>query len=381
MSQLYHFGLCFLKKAHLNLMKLVYVTSFYPPDRIAGAELGTHFMAKHMANLGHEVHVLVTRPKENIERLEKRDGYQIHWLKYRDVKGLRFFSECRIAHLRLKKINPDIVHGNCLLPGGFIAVRYAKKFSCASVVLCYGYDISDMSVTQSLFGKRALRQSDQILAATQYCSNVIRKWTPEIQAEIFYAGYDDQVFCKREPFQFRDEAKILYIGRLIPEKGFDLLLKVIQGLPENYSLDVIGGGELKPHYVNLCKNMGIQKRVNFLGLIENRDLQIYLSKSHALVLPSLREPFGVVCIEAIASGTPVVCSKVMGLPEAVTHLRNGLVVEGRNVETWCESVKKVVEDVDFRKEIYKNSLVDREKWSWSSRLKELEEIYRDLINK
>lgn len=359
-------------------MKIAYVTSFFPPDRLAGAELGTHFMARHMAARGHEVHVLITRPAKARRDIEKKDGYTLHWLDWRNIPGLRLFSEITAAGARLRSLCPDLIHGNCLLPGGFVATRMARELRCASVVLCYGYDVSDMQGWQArFFGKPALKHADLLLAASRYTAGQCRRWHPR-EARIFYAGCDTgrlQLQPRRQPVP---PYKLLFIGRLIREKGLDLLADTFSRLPGNYQLEIIGRGALRGWLEKRAADEGWGTRVQWTEYWPNEKLGEKFAGSDGLILPSLREPFGVVCIEAIVSGVPVVCSDVMGLPEAVQNGRNGLVLNHRDPARWAEAVRRMVEEPDLRDTFYAAAREDREKWSWDVRLRELEGIYAKL---
>lgn len=357
-------------------MKIVYITSFFPPDRVAGAELGMHFMAEYMVRQGHDVHVVITRASKKRD-LEIRSGYKIHWLETPNQKGLKFFLECRNAIKVIESLKPDLIHANCLLPGGYIAFKYGKRNRCKTVVLCYGYDVSDMSFPLSIWGRWALKGVDKVLVATEFCKNVVKKWTPNVQSQTFLAGCDVSVFPQL-PLRNKvgDRYDLLFIGRMIPEKGFDFLLELMELLPKPYHLRVLGAGDNFDHYKNQAEKLG--KRVEFLGQVPNAECTKWLALSHAMVLPSYREPFGVVCIESIVSGVPVVVSDAMGLPEAVEDEKNGIVVHGRDRDVWVEAIRKCCEDEAFRKKVHSHSINYREKWSWETRLKELEGIYDSL---
>jgi len=352
----------------------VYITSFFPPDRVAGAELGMHFMAKYMAERGHDVHVVITRSAQN-RAIERRDGYQIHWLQVSKVKGLKFFSEIKKSLSLLKQIKPDLIHANCLLPGGYIAAKYGSVHQCKTVVLCYGYDVSDMKFPMSLWGKWALEHVQRVLVATRYCKQVVQNWVPSLKPEVFLAGCDLTVFPKIPYRAAEDKFSLLFIGRLIPEKGLDFLIELMDQLPENYHLTVIGTGEALPAYKAKTAKWG--ERVNFVGQVQNSECSQWLAQSDALVLPSYREPFGVVCIEAVVSGVPVVCSDAMGLPEAVADGINGKVVKGRDAMEWIEAIRACCEGGEFRQKIYQASESYRDKWAWSTRLRDLENLYRE----
>ena len=333
-------------------------------------------MAEHMAKQGHEVHVLITRSSRKRE-LEKRSGYQIHWFETPKVKGLKFFRECKLAIRYLEIIKPDLIHANCLLPGGYIAAKYAKDKNCKSLVLCYGYDVSDMKFPMSLWGRWALKHVDQVMAATEHCSKLILNWDSKLLVKKFLAGCDIDVFPELPLYENKQSIHLLFIGRLIPEKGLDFLLELMRELPDHYHLNVLGSGVKRDEYISSLGDL--KERVYFQGQVPNSDCSKWFSQSHALVLPSYREPFGVVCIESIVSGVPVVCSDVMGIPEAVEDQKNGIIVKGREKGEWLSAIKKVCEDESLRLNVHSASKLYRENWSWNTRLKELEKIYQKLV--
>ena len=353
-------------------MKIAFVTSFFPPDRIAGAELGTRFMAEHFARQGHEVHVLITRPSTPRPK-EQQLGFSLHWLPFHQRRGLNLVVEVRSALRRLREIDPDVVHGNCLLPGGLIAALWKRQNpSTRSSVLCYGYDVCDMKGLVAMVGRWALRRLDQVLVATEYCRGVVKEHVPEVQSEVFLAGCDERCFPHLPLLKVKEPLRLLFIGRPIPEKGLPFLMEVLSACPLHVTLTIIGTPPDDSSLKELCEKKGVQDRVEVLGRVPNGELSDHFARHHVFILPSYREPLGVVCIEAILSGVPVVCSDVMGLPEAVAHGENGCVVEGRKVEDWVGAILRCGTDASFREQVHENGRRMHERWSWSTRLKELE---------
>ncbi len=354
-------------------MRIVYITSFYPPDRIAGAELGTQVMAEHMASLGHDVHVLITRPMFAREKECSRGGVQIHWLQSTSMGGCRMVSEVFLCLQLLFKLRPDVIQGNCLLPGALVAVLYKMRFPVRTISLCYGYDVCDMRGVVAKLGRWALRRVDCLLAATQYCSSVIMAQQQDLKPDVFLAGCNSGSFPYR-PKRHRDPSApylLLFVGRLIPEKGLDFLLSLMPVLGEGYRLKVIGSGD-RDHYLAMVQDMGLEGRVVFDEYVPNSELHVQFELADCLVLPSYREPFGVVCIESICSALPVVCARTMGLPEAVRHGENGLVVSGRSPDQWVKAIETCCSDEVFREKTFRASLEMRASWCWSERLLDLE---------
>jgi glycogen(starch) synthase len=354
-------------------MRIAYITSFFPPDRIAGAELGTQVMAEHMASLGHDVHVLITRPSKCHPNLEKKDGITIHWLHTPSLKGLRFGLEIFSTLATLFKLKPDVIQSNCLLPGAFAAVLAQPWFKTKTMCLCYGYDVCDMTGFIAQCGRWALRHIHQPLAATQYCSSVMKHHVPNISPHVFLAGCDAEAFPHRPKQQNSLPYQLLFVGRMIPEKGLHFLIALMHELGPDYHLKVIGSGD-RTKIEAQANQLNVVDRITFLSHVPNRELHHAFEASDCFVLPSYREPFGVVCIEAVCSGVPVVCSNAMGLPEAVQHELNGMVVQDRNLQSWINAIQTCCTDNTFREKVFRASLDMREHWAWSNRLKALEKL-------
>lgn len=354
-------------------MRIVYITSFYPPDRIAGAELGTQVMAEHMASLGHDVHVLITRPMFARDKECVRGGVQIHWLRTWPLKGFRMLSEVIFCLMLLFKLRPDVIQGNCLLPGALVAVLYKMRYPVRTISLCYGYDVCDMRGVVALIGRWVLRRVDCLLAATQFCSSVITSQQQGLSPDVFLAGCNSSFFPYRPKRNRKDGEPylLLFVGRLIPEKGLDFLLSMMPVLGASYHLKVIGSGD-RSNYLRIADELGLSGRVSFDEYVPNSELHTQFELADCLVLPSYREPFGVVCIESICSALPVVCARTMGLPEAVRHGENGLVVSGRSQDQWVKAIETCCSDETFREKTFRASLEMRGSWCWSERLLELE---------
>lgn len=362
-------------------MIIAWVTSFFPPDRVAGAELGTEMMARGMAKRGHEAHVLITRPDETGRGTEVRDGFQIHWLPSTGIRGLRFPVELGAAAAKLRELKPDIVHANCLLPGGAIATRYARSYGAKSVILCYGYDVCDIKPWQlRLFGKPAMKRTDALLCATRFCETVVRgHGINRDDIQVFSAGFDGEAIPR---FPLRETGavkKILFVGRMIPEKNLPLLLKVMSILRDRgYELHIVGDGERLEEYKMHAGELSVLKNTRFYGRVSNARVGELLSESDVFVLPSRREPFGVVALEAAMAGVPVVASSVMGLPEALGNGDYGMLIGGEDPKEWADAIARACEDRELRSRFYANSARARNFFEWTSRIDQLESLYLKL---
>lgn len=139
-----------------------------------------------------------------------------------------------------------------------------------------------------------------------------------------------------------------FLGRLAREKGVLLLPEILVGLPENFYLRVAGNGPQLADLKNLASKLGLGNRIKFLGFQENPEN--FLNGLDALAVPSIRtEAFGLVIIEAMAAGVPVVAAKTGAIPEILEHEKTGLLCEPGNPEAFQKSIKWLFAD-ELRRE-------------------------------
>lgn len=129
--------------------------------------------------------------------------------------------------------------------------------------------------------------------------------------------FDSHLFASGPPTESRPH-DLIFLGRLVSEKGVDVLLHALQQLPEPVRLTIVGAGPERDATEALAKQLGVREQVNFAGPIRGKELVALLQEHRILVVPSrYDEPFGVVALEGIASGCVVVGSSGGGLPEAI----------------------------------------------------------------
>lgn len=182
---------------------------------------------------------------------------------------------------------------------------------------------------------RIIRQADRVVA-----SNVVERahlvWYYGARADrivVIPCGVDTELFqpmgqaSAKDLLELSPDPLLLYVGRLQPIKGLQTLLEAMALLAGNTSLLIVGGDQDEPddgHAARLRRRvaaLGLGQRVRFLGAQPQRRLRLFYAAAHATVMPSYYESFGMVALEAMACGSPVVASRVGGL---ATTVRDGL---------------------------------------------------------
>ena len=186
-------------------------------------------------------------------------------------------------------------------------------------------------------------EKEQLVHFYEASPNLIRVIPCGINTDLFYPfdklkSRQRLEFCQNGPL-------LLFVGRFVPSKGLDRLLEAITLLKNNppVRLMIVGGEDLEStdarKFRKLAKELGIQNQVSFQGRIEQRELPIYYSAADVLVVPSRYESFGLVALESLACGTPVVSTRVGAMESILQEGRTGHLVNSNTTQSLAEGIK------------------------------------------
>ena len=242
---------------------------------------------------------------------------------------IRFNGNFHLHHYptldrEIRDLRPDVVHID-EEPYNFatwLALRSARSVRAKSLFFTWQNLNRVYPPPFSLFEQYALTHSDYAIAGNRDATNVLRaKGYREALSVIPQFGVDPEVFHIGAP---RDHAlfRVGYVGRLVREKGIDLLIRAVAESPEVVHLDIIGTGEEQTSLQQLATHMNLFERVRFLGAIPSMEVPARMAGFDVLVLPSItqtnwKEQFGRVLIEAMACGVPVIGSTCGEIPNVI----------------------------------------------------------------
>ncbi|NLW44846.1 MAG: glycosyltransferase family 4 protein [Syntrophomonadaceae bacterium] len=183
----------------------------------------------------------------------------------------------------------------------------------------------------------------------------------------------------------RGEPVVFYIGRLVPEKGVSILIRafrlVLQSIP-SAKLVIAGRGPQGPELQRLAAELGLGDRVWFAGYISDDLRDRIYRRANVAVFPSLYEPFGIVALEAMASGTPVVVSDVGGLAEIVVDGETGLKVNPLNEANLASALIRVLSDPRLANRLRSQALkVITEKYNWDKIGAKTSQVYHAVTSR
>jgi glycosyltransferase involved in cell wall biosynthesis len=293
-----------------------------------------------------------------IDLTDKPENITVHLLPVfflpldREYKmlGERYF---RIVERYIKShgISGHLIHAHFLWPNGYVAIRLKEKYGSPCVITAHGYDIYLLPFRDDQWKtmiKNVLEHADAIVsvsASNLECINKLKTQTPVFvipngyRSDIFYPK--DKQECRKKLGLPQDRKIILSIGNLVEEKGQKYLVSAMAHLIKKHSdilYVIIGRGALKKDLQNQIKYLGLDAYVTLAGGRSHSEIPLWLNACDLFVFPSIRESFGVVQIEAMACGKPVVATFNGGSEEIITH-ESGILVESCNEVALTDAIE------------------------------------------
>jgi glycosyltransferase involved in cell wall biosynthesis len=303
---------------------------------------------------------------------------------------LPFFIIAEILYSlwRIKRGRIDLIQAHWSIPQGLIGVfcRYLFKVPCVTTI--HGSDIYGLK----------LPLINALNAKVIQCSDVctaVREISGREDIEIVPMGINPSFFKRSS--EVRDLRKrlgvgakaILFVGRLIDWKGTEYLIKALPKILETYpgtKLLLVGSGPQKRRLVTLSRNLGITNTVLFLGEVGQEELPKFYSLATVFVLPSIvndkgeTEGLGVVLLEAMACGVPVIGSNVGGIPDIISDGETGLLATPKDPDDLARKIIRLLSDETLRKSLIENGLsLVRNNFSWEVIADKFKTIYRNTV--
>jgi glycosyltransferase involved in cell wall biosynthesis len=186
----------------------------------------------------------------------------------------------------------------------------------------------------------------------------------------------------RAKFALPEEKIVLYVGRLVYEKGIHILINAVPKILSkvNAKFIIVGSGYMKEQLLNIVRSMNLEHKVLFEGFVDEETLVRLQKTADVSVVPSLFEPFGIVALEAMAAKSPVVVSDTGGLSEIVEHDVSGIKVYPNNPESLAWGITKVLLDPAYASYIKENAYRKvQEKYDWEKIAQQTKRIYEGVL--
>ena len=237
-------------------------------------------------------------------------------------------------------------------------------------------------IYENIFLKNVLAKTKLIICSSDYIRNDFLK-SYKYKSITINPGVD----VVRKLVKKTAETKIvLFVASLMKSqrhKGLEYLLQafvLVRRQLKDAQLIVVGDGDAVTEYRKLSKWLGFRKSVVFAGSLYGEKLNQMFSKANVLVLPSLKDSFGMVLIEAMVQGTPVIGTKVGGIPDIITHGKDGFLVPARDTHKLAKSIIKILKDKSMANSMgiagYEKV---KKKYLWRMQIKKTHDIFEGML--
>jgi glycogen(starch) synthase len=380
----------------------------YPPLIEGGLARHVRKLSEALVEQGTEVHVL-TRGGEESPEEEVAAGVVIH--RVREPKRPtdlgefvawveRMNSDMLAAGVELgDRYEFDLVHGHDWLVA-MACDHLARRFGAPLVTTIHATEHGrhqgwvDKHPQSYIHGveRWVTNRADRVIVCSFYMREQVTDifGVPDERVEVIWNGIDpddlqphagDELERLRAEFAAPDEKLVLLIGRLVYEKGFQLALEampsLIERLPGTRFL-VAGAGTHEEELRRQADELGLMDHGAFLGWIGDDVLHSLYTIADVCVVPSIYEPFGLVALEAMASGCPCIVADTGGLREVVPHDEAGLRFRARDPRSLVEMVERVFSDHNLRDRLVAEASEHVLRFDWGDVARRTAQVYGGL---
>ncbi len=343
----------------------VLIINYEFPPLGGGGGVATYDLALEWAKKG-EVDVLTSSFK-GLPAFEKVENINIHrvkvwfrksrdaasftsmltYLPYAFFKGISLF---RSRHY-------DVINTHFAVPSGPLGYLFGRMFKTPNVLSLHGGDIYDpskkMSPHNSFFFKRVvrfiLRKADAVVAQSSNTrENALKYYSPGREISVIPLAFHPPRLPKvtrKELGLSKEDFVLVAIGRIVKRKALDVLISALGQISDSrIRLFILGDGPERETLQEQARSLGLENRVAFLGYVSEEDKYRYLAAADLFALTSMHEGFGIVYMEAMHCGLPIICSDHGGQVDFLTHEKNALIIEVGNVEQCARHILRYQKD-------------------------------------
>ena len=299
------------------------------------------------------------------------------WLEVPFLMAAEYFAIHRIV----KQEGINMIHAHWIVPQGFLASLLKKFHGVKYITTAHAGDIFPLkSPWLRGFAGSAISNADACTANSQFTKKAVLGLSPDSHVDVIPMGVDLSIFSGRLKQDIRQKygitgKLILSVGRLAEKKGIRHLISAMPSILKKYKdakLLIVGDGPEKGRLESQVAELSLKHNVIFSGRVSNRDIASYYSSADVFVLPSIvtasgdTEGLGVVLLEALASGTPVVASNVGGVTDIIINGKTGLTVEQENPEVLASAIMRMLKNRKLAKKLARQGKLHVEQnYSWA----------------
>ena len=367
---------------------------------LGGVPEHVHNLSRQLASRGHEVTVLTSRaPRRARARARAIDAENLLVHGYhteRVATSMPVFSNGSIARLsvgigvkaRVAQAlrGMDVVHAQGLASPSVCLWALRTSTAPANVGTFHTYFEDGHWAYRRCFAyvRSAMARTDRLIAVSEACVEALRPYFYDRVFDIIPNGVDTDLYRPLEGRESRPPGppRILFMGRFDPRNGLDTLIdatRILKDEGREFVVQVAGDGPLRPKYHHQARSLGVWDRIEWLGLLDKERPRLY-REATVFASPCVLASFGVVLLEAMASGTPVVCADNVGFRQVIRDGAPGRFVRPRDPADLARGIAELLDAPERRREwgaTGRRIVVER--YSWPEVTSRVEALYREVL--
>jgi len=394
-------------------MRVLVLSHMYPLTFNEVAGIFVHEQVKALMRKGVEVRVVSPVPWTPfpINQISQKwkayseipaesiwDGIKVYYPRYLTFPKAWFFaSSGRRMYRGIKDVVGriyqefpfDLIHAHVALPDGYTGALLGQRLEKPLVVTIHGQDLQH-TVDRNAACRRAVYYALESASRTILVSHKLKRLGAKYfnlydKLVVVPNGVDPQNVVLRPIKSVNQEEgpTLLSVSNLVPTKGLDLNLHALQKIRKNYSTLrylVIGGGPEEAKLQKLRGELGLEKQVEFLGQQPHHQVMKYMAACDVFTLPSWNEGFGVVYLEAMANGKPVIGCQGEGIEDFVEHGKTGLLVKPRDMDSLAEALDFLLSHPDEAKAMGERARkLVLENYTWEKNAEKTIQVYEEVL--
>ena len=390
-----------------NDLSVMMLSWEFPPRVIGGISPHVYFLSKSLAKQGVKVYV-VTCDFPGAPAHEEIDGVEVYRIDSYKNPAPDFPSWVYLMNLNMQKetaalarkldIKIDVFHAHdWLVANAGIGLKHIFRKPLLVTVHSTEMGRRDGLHTNT---EKMIHETEawltyeawKVICCSDYMIQHV-KWVfglPTDKLAMVPNGVNTNVYDDvknnlkdfRKNFALPEEKIVLYVGRLVYEKGIHVLINAAPKILDKVDAKfiIVGSGYMKEQLLNIVKSMGLEHKVLFEGFLDEQTLLKLQRCADVSVVPSLFEPFGIVALEAMAAKSAIVVSDTGGLSEIVEHDVTGVKVYPNNPDSLAWGITKILLDENYRNRIRENAYKKvKEEYDWEKIATQTKRIYEGVL--
>lgn len=283
----------------------------------------------------------------------------------------------------------DVIHAHVAHPDGAAAMKFGRKYHLPVVVTIHGQDFAytlQRSKTCAASVKKTLNEAAGVILVSEKLKNRygLETWADRLEKyRIIYNGVDFNDVVQLSKLQKPLRRRLLSVGFLRPDKGHEVVLQALPALIREFpdlEYRIVGDGSERAKLEELCRELGLEYHVVFLGSLPHPEAMQEMAECDVFVLPSWNEAFGVVYLEAMAHGKPIIGTVGEGISEILTQVQVGYAVPPKDPLALTKAIRNLLKNKEQAAAMGTRGrdLINRQ-FTWNYNAQKTLQVYEEVI--